>query len=957
MHAERTRQAQPTRHTVGPVLCRISGLPSGTLEHLGDPDLLSLFDTRRELEQALERCRAQITDRLYDLVGSSPPELRRFYLAVRRDCHNGRSLDPHRSDPRWERLCEHLGEELGRLADLETRWAACSEDLAQRHGKSREQEIQALLDLAQEPGFRRGLTLSSPVLAGRLGANDGTPDSGRRGEKMAASLARYVSRAAVKLSPFSSLTRLALGTVRPETEAAGGSSAIAWTAPDWSERSMLRLHRHLIDQCVELLRGYPPFRDRTQVCLNDTLCHVGGNRYRSLRPDFWIHEAASGFRYLREAWVTLNLEGAWIEWLREALAGGAKSFQQVVEEALRESPGSPEPEWVAGMLDTLRQRSVLCYLTPWPVTEPWPERALLAELDSRLEPTGSPPSAVIEPLRRLVELEQTYFQSREPEVVLAELNRRFREVWRAAADLGGIEGEIEPKTVNQGFFYEDVLLVPADLASDLAGATGNGSTGITSDRPLPGALLSVSSDRIETLLEDTKPVVALSHLFNPSLDFRVAVADFASRHWPGRQEIGVIELFEEMRPLLRELQRFRSADREDEDPCRTFDPQQTPRAGLLRSCRQRLWQDYQQAVEPGEEEDRLDSGALQEAVSRIPDAFQPPVGACLMAQIADLDSGRWVLNRLFEGTGRYGSRYLPILPEEARRAYQRFLTDQRTDSPALLDLLWVQGDNLGLHDLYAPAVLERPGTASGASEDARVRLGELRLRWRGGEAQEEARNDLPILTDGSGRQLLPVHLGGASLKFLPPTLRFLAQLGPGEMSSVLPPGDFREQGDLRVRSRLVLGHVVLRRRSWSLRPADLRDRLEGLSESEAFAEIHRWRTRRALPRRAFVIEKVTHSHYDDVYKPQYLDFLSPLFVTLFRSALQTRAERLTLMEPLPDLDQMVSDPGATRWAVELQVDRFALRREPWYAPLAPRVSAEDSCPPHREAGVIWDAGP
>lgn len=910
--SEGTRQGT-TGPRQGAVLCRISGLPTRTMETFGDPAFPRQIGEGRRVEKTLGGCRTEITDRLYDLIGSSPGDLRHFYLAVRRDCHNARSLDRHRDDPHWSTLCEHLGEELDRLEALEARSARGSESYRRRYRRVRNREVETLFELAREPGFRRGLALASPVLAARLQACRGDAETGRRRRKMAMSLARYASRAALKLSPFSSLTRLGLGSVRPEGIDAGGGSPIELSAADWTERAVLRLHRHLIDQCVEVLGAYPPFRDRLEVRLNDTSRRVGETRFRCLRPDFWVYEGGSGLRYLREAWVTSDLQGALIDWLRTTLETDSRTFGRLVEAACRELAASPDPERIAAILGALRRRGFLCILPPWPVTEPWPERALLEELLT-LDPSESL-DTLLDPLGRLVELQRSFAGAQEPELVLEELEERFRELWGAATALGGAEDGTEPETLDRGSFYEDAFLV-AEPTTDRRTEPADTEPG----GEIPGAILSVGSQRIESLLEATRPVLVLSHLFHPGLDFRTAVADFVAQRWPDRREIGLLDLFEEMRPVFREFQRFRTERRED-DPPRTFDPWATRRAGALRSWRRRLWCGYETAVEPGRDEDRLDAGLLHELVSELPAAYRPPVGACLMVQPADGASGRWVLNRLFEGTGRYGSRYTPVMPEESRGAYLGLLSHRGGGprSPALLDLLWVQGDNLGVHDLYTAAVLERPGTVSGTPETG-VRLGDLHVRWSGGSTPES----FPEITDRAGRLLLPVHLGGASFRFLPSVLRFLGLFGPGEIVAMLPPAEFRERGDLLVRNRLSLGDVVLRRRSWSFRPADLRERLEGLSDAEAFAEIHRWRTERALPRRVFLIERVRHEHLDEVYKPQYLDFLSPLFVELFRSALKTRAERLSLKEALPDLDQMIATPRDDRWAVELQVDALAL---------------------------------
>ena len=71
-----------------------------------------------------------------------------------------------------------------------------------------------------------------------------------------------------------------------------------------------------------------------------------------------------------------------------------------------------------------------------------------------------------------------------------------------------------------------------------------------------------------------------------------------------------------------------------------------------------------------------------------------------------------------------------------------------------------------------------------------------------------------------------------------------------------------------------------------------------------------------------------------MYKPQYLDFTSPLFVEVFRSALRINGDPLTFEEALPLSDDLPQGPGGERWAVELQLDTLPLGPDDLPAELA-----------------------
>jgi hypothetical protein len=184
---------------------------------------------------------------------------------------------------------------------------------------------------------------------------------------------------------------------------------------------------------------------------------------------------------------------------------------------------------------------------------------------------------------------------------------------------------------------------------------------------------------------------------------------------------------------------------------------------------------------------------------------------------------------------------------------------------------------------------------------------------------------MPCLVDDHGVQLTPVHLGGAGHDFLPSPLKLLTQFGPGDPLLTLPPAVARQEGDLVLQDRLTLGNLVVRRKRWFLTPNPLAGRLDGLSDAAALAFIDGWRRKLGLPDRMVLIEKVHHAIRDDFYKPQYLDFTSPLFVALFRTALRENGESLTFEEVLPEPGSAPRDETGEAWVFELILDSLALR--------------------------------
>src|SRR4029077_2391721 len=147
-------------------------------------------------------------------------------------------------------------------------------------------------------------------------------DPGRRENRLHLGLLRYVSRAALKLSPFSTLTRIAL--VSLDTLDGDAAEPLAWTGGGWSERSLLRLRRYLIEQDLELLCRYRPFREGLTLRPSSTLEPGAPGSYRLIRPERWTVDAEAGrLRHQSASRVEMHLPGALVERVFAALAGGA----------------------------------------------------------------------------------------------------------------------------------------------------------------------------------------------------------------------------------------------------------------------------------------------------------------------------------------------------------------------------------------------------------------------------------------------------------------------------------------------------------------------------------------------------------------------------------------------------------------------------------------------------------
>jgi hypothetical protein len=877
-----------------PVIVRIAGLPAPIMDAFGSEICSASLQEEAHLRHQLERCRVKLIHRLQAVIPNSPPPLRRLLLDVKRDSFNQRRLARHRSSSCWPELERIAGPLVQEIVELEEQIAGWEKTFDGLYQVEHERQKRALSTMIENPVFLRGLSLASPLLArsrSRLGCQ---PE--RKERKLRESLARYISRAALKLSPFSTFTRLALGVVCPDMERA----IIRLVGAHWHEISLLRLKRYLLDQYCQALLQYPPFTDKLPVALNDTVEEIAPNRFRfHMHGSRRLDEKSGKMRYFPPALVKVELSPSRLAQIQAALAGSPTNLRTFVERLEQLSPELAGPE-TAQLISKLLQIGLLRSILPWPSNEVHLERRMLDHLRSL--PRNPRLDIVIEGLESIVALEAGYSSTSTPDESVDQIDRLLGPIWESLTALGQLGGTAEYARGKRIDLFEDVFL----LAS--------------SDARRP-ELVQISEAAARDVLETMEPVNKLSVLYSWRYDFLSSLSALAARTWPGPREMGVIEVFSSIQPLWREYLQRIAANR-GKRKRETFNPLELPHLDELAQVRGRIWEEVVRSVRSENGESRIDRHALATALKDIPEHCRPLVGPCLFLQPTGQDL--WVVNGLFEGTGRYSSRYTTVMPHELCYRYTRHLAacsrlEQNGEAAELLDLMCTQGDTLNLHYAQTPHVLEIPGETAAVPNDSKLLIGDLRIRFSGDPST------LPYLVDTRGRHYLPVHLGGTNLRYMPVLLKFLSLFGPGDLKPIVPPPGSRTLCDTTVLERLKIGNLILRRKRWIFPAKPVLDSLNGLSEAQAYATVNRWRSNLGIPDHAFVIEKVPHEYMDELYKPQYIDFTSPLFAAIFRSILAGGQEQISLDEMLPSPVDFPVDGEGVRWGVEVQLDSLVLK--------------------------------
>lgn len=878
-----------------PLIARVAGLSGDTLRPFASA---LAADCKRfvRLQEKLEEARQSLIQHLHEAIGEAPPTRRRLMLSIRRAATRDHTLRRYAGKVQEAKLPAEAAAKFDEVIELQQQMRQWRREFKESFENQRKLESHHLIEISRNHRFLRGLAHGSVVLTENLPRLTRKPldAHGRRERRLLDSLYRYVTRAAGKLSPLSTLTAIGLGVAStdiPEFRLLGSQP--------WCERTLICLRRYFLDQCCDLLTHSPPFRDNLVVLPNETTERLEGDIFRLLRPGRWqFNEEAAVMKFQRPALVKLRLRGPLVEWLLESGAVG-RSYRQLIDEAVRCCPADPESE-TQHAVDKLIKIGFLRFVWPWTADEFHLERCLLSYVES-LAPDLE---EVAEVLRRLIAVLDGYAESRSPSRDAAQIKRGVRHLRQAAARATGVDWQIKDDPAER-YFQEDVVLAPP------------------SDTPVRGEIVQMPLLEVQRILESITPLVRLCNLATLRFDFLHTLSAFASSEWPGREEIGFLDAFESAHELFQDYVRFEVARRSAPSLAATcFNPLELPVLEELRWWREQTFKKLSDYIEREGEHFRVRDRELNALLDEVPEPYAETRDFSAFVQPAGRDSHQWVLNTCFEGAGRMGSRYTGAMDQRMRDVWTSHFTRhaifwQDDERHELVDLFCPAGNTMNVHVAQTPRAIEISSLSTTPPDWPCLPLRDLRLRCPGA-------GQPPYVVDRDGNRLLPVHVGGLVFRYMPHLLKFLTMFGLGEFQFFFPPRPGRFEGEIRILDRLIIGDVICLRKHWIFDPRPLCDELRGLTDADAFVAIDRWRRSVAIDEQVFLIEPLGLESKRPQRKPQYIDFRSPFSVALFRSVVSLDGPKLHLTEALPCPEAFPLDQAEVPWAVELQLDSFGV---------------------------------
>ncbi len=825
---------------------------------------------------------------------------RRFLLTIKRSCFNGREIGRYRGKAEWAELLRVSPGLAERIPTLEERLLEHDRSFAALYESELTRERRHVLTLAEDRHFLRGVALGRPGLVEKIRARAPSlknQASLKRQEKWEQSLLRFVTRTVAKFSANSTLTAYALGNI----DASPSAHGFHFVDSPLREISLVRANRPEIEQFQALLLRHPMVRERSFVAWNDSFEKTEPGRCRFLRGGYWnLEPGAERFHFTPQARIKMTLSSALLGNARNLLREGPVRYNRLLvllEDEHGIAAGETSDLQPRSTLDRLIDIGLLILMPPWLAYESRLEQRIGSFLHSL--PDDPSLRTIVEALDELLALEEGFASALQSESAIFGMKDALSRLIGTTLHLANHKGPL----ITQANFFEDVLLEPIVTAVD------------------DPVIFQIAAPIVEEILQVADMVGRFASLFNHRHDVLHTLAAWWREHEPHRREAPFVEIAQEFAPVWKKFVPFHETA--EESALSTFDPLQAAALETLREMRRTLFSSYEALLGTAPTRDFLPVSQFSELVGALPQRYAPLLGASVFVQPLDASGDSWVVNNLYEGTGRYLSRVTPVMEEPLRQRFLDYLAARSVvvldgEEADLLEIKYPWGNLVRAHPPQTAKVLELRGLYLDLPRERRVSLSDLTI-------QADLDAETFRVVDASGRRVLPVYLSTLSNATLPNLLRLLLAFGPGEIRSVFPSGYSEGDQDFKSITRLTCGRLVVRRRTWMFGIESLRKDLESLSDTRAHAAIHDWRLRLGLPVTGFYYERVRHGHPGQI-KPQYVDFGSPSLCGLFVSSLRKMTtQRMMLEEALPSPADFPFGLATERRGFELLIDNLAVR--------------------------------
>lgn len=708
-------------------------------------------------------------------------------------------------------------------------------------------------------------------------------------------LASYVIRAATKTSPLSTFTSVYMGDWQPQLLEQNSGNLVSFQINTDQKTSVIKIKNSLI------LALFTHFLNK--------LNHLGADFPLTLNPSLQQQDGKLRFKTIQHffdinAYVIGNIEKtseiAESALLKLLLQIFAQSERQVVsvgklQQQLLQQSGITDPEKISAYLQKLLSAQLIC-----PQIRRYEQEDII---DDYVQILQLVPGAVSQTASEMLQQLQTVLA----QYSQASLSARLELKTAAEQLIQQLDQLLDAKIPQKAFkncFHEDSYFAADSVETQLGGLQK-----IQQDLAL---LLSVTP--LYDYNSRVQSVLAQSFINEFGTD---GVCDqpeqFFSKMQDELQCTGVLFFDKKMQHKLLEY------------------VEQDPELQLLEQLNQEFV-DYVVAKTDDHQVIDLDLNFISSIAARMPQRIRNRGNShCFFGQVAHEQEQRlFVLNQSYPGHSKFFSRFFDIRQDDIGNVRNYISSLCRYGN--YMELPGVFGFNANLHKQMADKEISIDIYNNNYRDSIKLDLKDLTLVY-------DAETHRVYFNSSEYGKMDVLHFGFIAGMYMPKLFRILSlSYSSGMLDyiiSFLIAHPKYAGNKLRFIPRIVLGSVVLWRKSWFFDKKELPD--THLSEAEYFRQLQSWVQQTALPQRCFV--RFTPQIFSELnnqdrseasmnlatfnfakVKPMYLDFSSPLLVQQLQQILHDQNFRLTIQEALPELSDTVTTEAGLNRVSELQIE-------------------------------------
>jgi hypothetical protein len=906
-------------------LLRVGGQPIDVVDALRFEETARWRDALLAIETSLFRSKDRLVNVLHEAVNTHKEEqkLRRKLIELKRTVFNARAPG-NLAEARL--LVPALPQqEQGLLSEWLDWWERYQQIASEGPGilaRELRSKRAMLKEAINEPDFRKGVLLSSPLLDEAIAAyiNSDNLQLNREARTVERSLVEYLLRAACKTSPFSTLTSVCTGTF--EHEQAGTERDVIYQIESMEKHSFPKLNVALLSRLSYLILSDAPNEVRRELPVRLTSgWWRQGNRIKYLRQRKDVEEidanAPTILDIIHENIFYLPAGRVQEDILAILDEGREMKVRDLVAELCARGAGKRPKQEVEAYVFRLLRLGFL--LVPDLQVDIHHENPLAAYCRGLIAIRTPPTDRLAEELGEVERLVVAYGTA-SPEArreLLADVRRRIKQCY---ALLGQAQTPL-PRTL----IYEDTTLRPQKLALPI--------------------------EQWDTLLSNLAELERLLPAFDSSLPQKLITRGYFRAKYGAGQRCDDFLLFADTinADYFEQYRRDRAIKQQPGgvgNHKQLDNPFRQPEISRLDEARQAITAYVNEAYArlqdtPDSKELMLGDDFSLEIGPLLPESSGSLQSNTFFSQLARVDGEPLlVVNQVYAGLTLMFSRFAHCFAAEDSRTVGTLRSILEKAQPPGAVFAELKGGydatNLNLHPAVTPYELICPGELSTRPAEEQIPLSDLYIQ------DDVQQNTLRLYSKRLGKEVIPVYLGFLIPMLLPEIQQILLNFSSLSMCSLKLWDDVtiaeRDDG-MTFYPRLRYKQAVLQRAMWQMPVSLLPQRESGQSDADYYLTVSRWRKEHGLPTRVFFSANVaagassaTNGKEDKTIhsrKPLYVDFENYFSLALLEATTRKMPpeQPVALIEMLPGREDLWLEQDGRSFVSEFVLEINQLQQE------------------------------